>query len=663
MAAGDNNFITLECSALGYGTDTPTIRLVGTTGAITCTTLVTTGAITAGGGLTFSGAQAVDSLTVGGGYGVTGTTISGAGVITTNGALTSDGVIQSGKSGAVGGIRVYPTTASKGYLDITVTDQATNAAVSLVVDEMAAARTIHLPDPGATAYVVMTSAALDLAEANVLQGATAGTAVASKALVVDASIDIGTIRNLTATGTVQAVSLTATGTMAALDITVGGGYGNSGLTIGNSGAVTTDATIIAEGRIQSGKSGVVGAFRVYPATVTTGYAALTCADQAGDTAVSIVVDQMAAARTIHLPDPGATGYLVMTSAALDLAEADVLQGATAGTAVASKALVVDASIDIGTLRNVTATGTIQGASVTATGTLTGLDAAIGGGFTTGTGSGLTVANTGALSTNGAIITESTLASGVNGANGHAGGLTINNGANPGAATFTVSSAGVVYAASTLAVGGVVTLGADTTTALLLGAGAASNATVITTATANKNFIQFYTENTATSGDNRGIYNRFYLGGAGGGGESLRSYTTVDDVAAGTAHGAHLSLNFATSGSITGLGVAMRGTLHVPNYAMSAGTYAALQAEAYCDGTSSDISGVTAHGLIRCVVDGGDATAQSKVTKLLLVSAPVAAKTSAYMVANDDVTGAGGAAAGGIQVSVNGTAYWIALYAI
>ena len=75
-----------------------------------------------------------------------------------------------------------------------------------------------------------------------------------------------------------------------------------------------------------------------------------------------------------------------------------------------------------------------------TGNSTLASADIGGGFTSGTGSGLTVAATGALSTNGAIIGESSITSGNNGANGHAGTLTVNDGANPGAASFAVAGA-------------------------------------------------------------------------------------------------------------------------------------------------------------------------------------------------------------------------------
>ena len=52
--------------------------------------------------------------------------------------------------------------------------------------------------------------------------------------------------------------------------------------------------------------------------------------------------------------------------------------------------------------------------------------------------------------------------------------------------------------------------------------------------ASRNFLSFYLENWATSGDNRGMYLRLYHSGAGGGGEALRVFTTVQNVAAATA---------------------------------------------------------------------------------------------------------------------------------
>lgn len=126
---------------------------------------------------------------------------------------------------------------------------------------------------------------------------------------------------------------------------------------------------------------------------------------------------------------------------------------------------------------------------------------------------------------------------------------------------------------------------------------------VTEDTANMKFMSAYFDNGATSGDNRGFYLRLYLTGAGGGGEALRVFTDVENVAGGTAHGAHISLKFGTTGSITGQGIAGRNTLHIPSAAMSGGTYAALQAEIYSDGASSDAAGVTELSFIRVVNDG------------------------------------------------------------
>lgn len=125
---------------------------------------------------------------------------------------------------------------------------------------------------------------------------------------------------------------------------------------------------------------------------------------------------------------------------------------------------------------------------------------------------------------------------------------------------------------------------------------------------NTKFLQFYLDSTATSGDNRGMYLRTYFSGAGGGGEALRAFATINSVVCGTAHGAHISLNFVStsnSGRLTGLGVAMRSTLHIPSDGdWTSGTLAALQAEIWSDGTASDPDGLTELSFIR-VVNGGD----------------------------------------------------------
>jgi len=128
-------------------------------------------------------------------------------------------------------------------------------------------------------------------------------------------------------------------------------------------------------------------------------------------------------------------------------------------------------------------------------------------------------------------------------------------------------------------------------------------------TADTKVISIYADITATSGDNRSIYNRLYIKGTGAGGESLRSYTEITGVVAGTAHGAHLSLGMGestTGGAVTGLGVAVRCTLGLPSVALaSGGTYSALMAEIYSFGTASDPAAVTELSFIR-VVNGGHA---------------------------------------------------------
>ena len=128
-------------------------------------------------------------------------------------------------------------------------------------------------------------------------------------------------------------------------------------------------------------------------------------------------------------------------------------------------------------------------------------------------------------------------------------------------------------------------------------------------TADTKFLEYRWDCGAASGDNRGIYNRLYLTGAGtGGGESLRSFTTIE-AAMGTAHGAHLSLNFGDvgEGSLSGLGVAGRCTLHIPDAAdWTGGTLAAVQAEIYSDGAASDPDGLTELSFIRVVNDGNAA---------------------------------------------------------
>lgn len=103
--------------------------------------------------------------------------------------------LDAGSSGVAGSVDVFPTTASKGKLSITTTDQTGDTTVSVVIGAMAAARTITLRDPGAAATFVTTTDTTGTAitatnaELNYNDVATLGTLAASKVWTSDASLD------------------------------------------------------------------------------------------------------------------------------------------------------------------------------------------------------------------------------------------------------------------------------------------------------------------------------------------------------------------------------------------------------------------------------------------------------------------------------------------
>ena len=120
-------------------------------------------------------------------------------------------------------------------------------------------------------------------------------------------------------------------------------------------------------------------------------------------------------------------------------------------------------------------------------------------------------------------------------------------------------------------------------------------------TTAKNWMDYRTRSTHTSGDSRGVYLKHYLGGVGGAGEAARFVTNVQ-AAVGTAHGVHNALEYAAAGTTTGQGIVSRNTFHVPGRALTAGTYAAVQAEIYAD-ESGTVAGTTVLALFRAVLDG------------------------------------------------------------
>ena len=187
-------------------------------------------------------------------------------------------------------------------------------------------------------------------------------------------------------------------------------------------------------------------------------------------------------------------------------------------------------------------------------------------------------------------------------------------------------------------------------------------TQITSDTASVNFMECRFDSGAATGDARGMYLRLYLTAANtGGGEALRAYTNVNANVA-TARGAHISLDFvATAGGseCSGKGCALSATLHIPNVASWAptGTYAAIEAEIYSDGSSSDPAGMTDLSFLR-VVTGGDATGSADVqddANLFSIQGFTSAGGNMFYA---DVPGT---IAASLRIKVGSTLYYIPLY--
>jgi hypothetical protein len=105
---------------------------------------------------------------------------------------------------------------------------------------------------------------------------------------------------------------------------------------------------------------------------------------------------LAEANLLPAANPTFTGTLTVGSAAISEADLEQIDDLTAGTAVASKALVVDNNKDIGTLRNLTIDGTFSDGNYTfdTSGNVTGLGTIGSGNITsTGTVQGATITAT------------------------------------------------------------------------------------------------------------------------------------------------------------------------------------------------------------------------------------------------------------------------------
>jgi hypothetical protein len=126
-------------------------------------------------------------------------------------------------------------------------------------------------------------------EIAVLDGVTAGTVTASKALVVDSSKDLSALRNVTVTN------------------------------------------------LDAGASGTAGTVDVFPTTASKGKLILSATANTGDTSVTVTNAAHGQATVVTIPDGGAaTSYVAQSTAALSLVEVDQLDvSAMTETTIAS----------------------------------------------------------------------------------------------------------------------------------------------------------------------------------------------------------------------------------------------------------------------------------------------------------------------------------------
>ena len=207
------------------------------------------------------------------------------------------------------------------------------------------------------------SAAIVEAELEMIDGITAGTAAASKALVLDSDKDIGTIRNITSNGTVQFGSL-------------------------SDGTITATA-FVDEDNMSSNSATLIPTQQSVKAYVDTELSSFSTilnvvGDDSTDMEIALGTDRLffqggtniststdsGAQLTISVADaPTFSGVVTAAgftigSAVINEAELEQIDGITAGTVAASKAVVVDANKDITGFRNVTGAGDVEGASLT-----------------------------------------------------------------------------------------------------------------------------------------------------------------------------------------------------------------------------------------------------------------------------------------------------------
>ena len=227
---------------------------------------------------------------------------------------------------------------------------------------------------------IIGSASINEAQFEVLDDVSAGTVTASKAVVVDSNKDIGTFRNLTIDGVFTDGNYTfdTSGNVTGLGTIASGAITSTGVVTGT--GFTAGSAVIAEAELEMLDG------------ITAGTAAASKA---------LVLDASTNISGIGTISSGAitsSGNItsgdrfIIGSANITETELEMLDGLIIGVAAGSKAVVLDANKDIGTIRNLTIDGVFTDGNYT-------FD-------TSGNVSGLGTVGSGAITSSGAITAGS-----------------------------------------------------------------------------------------------------------------------------------------------------------------------------------------------------------------------------------------------------------------
>jgi hypothetical protein len=398
--------------------------------------------------------------------------------------------------------------------DVTITSIASNEILkwsgsAWINQTLAEANILPVAGPTFTGVLTVGSAALSEADLEQIDDLTAGTAVASKALVVDGNKDIGTIRNLTidgtfsdgnytfdtsgnvtGLGTIGSGNITSTGTVQGVTITATTAFvpdASDGAALGTAALEFSDLFLADGAVISLGDDDDVTLTHVVDTGILLSSTdrfqfgdAGTFIHQSADGVLTIESDTTVdingavvfAGALSGITTLGASGIitsagLTMGSATMIEADLERVEDITPGTAAVNKAVVLDGNKDIGTIRNLTIDGVFTDGNYTfaTDGNVTGLGTVASGTHTIGS---LVVAAASITDTSGAITfgdenlsTTGTLAAGTT----TIGTLTV------AAASITDSSGALSFGNENLTTTG--TLAAGTTTIGTLVVAAAS----------------------------------------------------------------------------------------------------------------------------------------------------------------------------------------------